>query len=286
MQNQQIFQDQTEIARLAVQNRLLSAYESGAVEQIFAAGSNWSVLDIGCNDGLKTVHRFSNPAITHVVGLEYNPNLAKDAQSRYGNEKFSFHACDVENAVFSEQLRETCSQRGIEGFDVIYLSFVLMHLRQPEQLLRRLKPFLKDSGCLLIIEPNDRASRLEPDPEGLLTAFLDILEQDKYAGNRRTGADLIPMLREAGYRNEKIWQEAIGAEAGEREKKQDIFQTFFSYLPEDVVLLRQSEPEDGRYLAWEQWLRQNFENLRQAVTQDAAHIHMGVRMISCRKGEA
>ena len=46
MQNQFIFQEQAEIKRLAVQNRLLSLYEAPVVEQLLSGGSGWTVLDI------------------------------------------------------------------------------------------------------------------------------------------------------------------------------------------------------------------------------------------------
>ena len=104
-----------------------------------------------------------------------------------------------------------------------------MHLFSPEQLLRQLKPFLKDNGCLLIIEPNDSASRLKPDPNRLLPQFLKILNQDKYAGNRQVGARLPQLLQQVGYCEIKNWNDVISAKDGETEKKQDIFQTFFHH---------------------------------------------------------
>lgn len=284
MLSQHVFQDQTEIQRLAVQNRLLSLYEADAVQALLSAGDGWTVLDIGCNDGQKTVHRFSSPAISRVIGLEYNEALARSAQDRYGNETFSFYSCDVEAPDFPTRLEAICRQNRIEGFDVIYLSFVLMHLSRPEQILARLKSFLKDTGCLLVIEPNDPASRLEPDPDGLLPEFLHILAQDRYAGNRRTGAHLPQLLAQAGYESLKIWHEAISAGTEEQEKKQEIFQTFFSYLPEDVALLCRLEPEDPRYRLWRRWLAEHFETLRYAVLRQDARIRMGVQMISCSKG--
>ena len=46
------------------------------------------MLDIGCNDGMKTVERFSSEAVSRVLGLEYNEKLATKAQQSYGNEKY------------------------------------------------------------------------------------------------------------------------------------------------------------------------------------------------------
>ena len=71
-------------------------------------------------------------------------------------------------------------------FDLICLSFVLMHLHDGEKLLRTLKNFLKKGGVNFITESNDRISTLAPDEKNLLGQFLDILKEDKYAGKRET----------------------------------------------------------------------------------------------------
>ena len=76
MQNQQIFEEKKEIKRLGVQNSLLSAYELPVFAQLFSEKQEIVVLDIGCNDGSKTVERFSSDKVTRVIGLEYNTELA------------------------------------------------------------------------------------------------------------------------------------------------------------------------------------------------------------------
>ena len=106
MKSQLVFQEKTEMERLRVQNSLLSCYEAPVFAQIFSERQNISVLDIGCNDGTKTVERFSSDAVSRVIGLEYNEELAQKAQKKYGNEKFSFYHVDVETEDFSKRLCE------------------------------------------------------------------------------------------------------------------------------------------------------------------------------------
>lgn len=60
------------------------------VRAFFKGKSELSVLDIGCNDGARTFHRFSDDRISRVIGLEYNQQLVERANSQYGNTKFSF----------------------------------------------------------------------------------------------------------------------------------------------------------------------------------------------------
>ena len=51
MNSQLIFQDETEMRRLRVQNTLLAYYEEPILAALFSSASDMTVLDVGCNDG-------------------------------------------------------------------------------------------------------------------------------------------------------------------------------------------------------------------------------------------
>lgn len=281
MQSQLVFESKAEIERLRVQNDLLSGCEAPVLAQLLSGRQSLSVLDIGCNSGRKTVERFSSPAVSRVIGLEYHPALAEQAQRQFGDAVFSFFPMDVEAADFSAQLRTVMQKTGVAAFDVICLSFLLMHLSDPGRLLRALRPFLSPGGKLLIIEANDSACTLEPDPEGLLDAFLGILRDDPYSGNRRIGAELPGLLTACGYGSGKVWQEAISAGREDRTKKQAIYTTFFSYLPEDVRLLLEANPENRTYRTWSDWLERNGDTMKQLILGEDSVISMGIRILTC-----
>lgn len=285
MQSQLVFQEKNEIRRLRVQNELLSCYEAPILTQIFSEERNLSVLDIGCNDGQKTVERFSSESVSHVIGLEYNEKLAKKAQKTYGNEHFSFYPLDVEAAGFAERLHNIMNEKQIDGFDVIYLSFVLMHLSDVKGLLLDLYPFLKENGKLFIVEANDAASTLNNDEKGLLGEFLEMLKKDKYSGNRAVGATICEVLSDCGYRDICVWHDAVSAAEGEKEKKKAIFTTFFSYLSEDILLLLDAEPDNEEYRSWSHWLDLNYKTLKRLILQEKSVISMGMKILTCTKGK-
>ena len=285
MQSQLVFQEKNEIRRLRVQNELLSCYEAPILTQIFSEERNLSVLDIGCNDGQKTVERFSSESVSQVIGLEYNEKLAEKAQKTYGNEHFSFYPLDVEAAGFAERLHNIMNEKQIDGFDVIYLSFVLMHLSDVKGLLLDLYPFLKENGKLFIVEANDAASTLNNDEKGLLGEFLEMLKKDKYSGNRAVGATICEVLSDCGYRDICVWHDAVSAAEGEKEKKKAIFTTFFSYLSEDILLLLDAEPDNEEYRSWSHWLDLNYKTLKRLILQEKSVISMGMKILTCTKGK-
>lgn len=280
-----IFQDNQEIARLAVQNRLLKAYEQPVYDRVMAGRSNLKLLDIGCNNGSKTVDRFTGENFSRVIGLEYHPNLAAQARQAYGNDRFTFYHCDVEESGFARRLAFLMKQTGVAAFDIIHISYVLLHLKNPGALLRILRGFLAPGGRLIVVESNDSVSGVCPDPNHLFRGFLDILYRDPFSGDRDCGAKLPALLAECGYRRIALESAAIRAGEGETQKKRDIFYAFFSYLPQDVLLLQRQEPRNDRYAAWAAYLEEHFEALRNLILDQNTRVSMGVSIVTCSGDE-
>ncbi len=295
MKNQAVYEDIIERERLSVQNALLSEYEMPILSGIFSEKKGLYVLDIGCSDGEKTVARFSSDAVSSAVGIEYNDASVRRANEKFGGGKFSFYCCDVETDRLSVLLsklthrdRSASDGRGenFRGFDVIYMSFVLMHLRDGKALLTRLKPYLADGGTLLIIDADDGMSTLTPDDGGLLPEFLSMLSEDRYGGRRDSGRIIPDLLAECGYTGitEKCGGVFAGRGSDNRKKKEAIFRTYFSFLPEDVkILLRDEKNEKEKYESWKKWLDVNYRKLHREIVSDESEIFMGTRMITCRK---
>lgn len=284
MLTQEIFTDKKELERLRVQSRLITPYEGPAVERLLAGRQGLRVLDLGCNSGGKTHRYFSSPAVSAVLGLEFNPKLAEEAQRVYGSDIFHFFSCDCGSASSAGRIRSIMAQCGIESFDIIYLSFVLMHLPEAESVLKMLRDFLAPGGVLLIAEPHDGASVLTGEGNLLLQEFLAVLARDPYAGNRAFGAKVPELLSRCGYLPE-IENEEIRALPGDTQKKQDIYTTFFTYLEDDLDLLLHSDPENSSLCRDAAWLRENLPSLRAAILSNETEITMGFRVLTAQRCE-
>ncbi len=276
-----VFENNLELDRLAIQNRLLRECEEPVYRQVLAGRTGVRLLDIGCNNGSKTVDRFSGPEIARVMGLEYHGALAERAQAQYGGGRFSFYGCDVEAPDFPRRLAALMAAEGIEAFDVMYASFVLMHLKDPAAVLAALRPFLAKGGRLIVEEADDGASRLAPDEARLFQEFVRMLAEDPYSGNRQCGRQMAGWLEAGGYREIVQYPACVRAGGRQLEKKRDIFETFFSYLPQDMALLRQESPENGRYAACAAWLDRYYDELRQEALSEETTLTLGVKLITC-----
>lgn len=280
MSGMEVFQDSNERHRLTVQNRLLKQYERPVLSRLISGRTGLRVLDVGCNDGSKTAEWFSCGNVERVVGLEYHEELAAEARRCHGNGKFVFMPCDVESEDFPERLCRAMEQWKIEAFDLLYLSFVLMHLENPALLLKKLRRFLAPGGQIIVVEANDSASRLEPDPHCLLKGFLDILSCDPYGGDRQCGKTVPELLKKSGYGNISVESMTVDAREGEVRKKHDIFESFFSYLPQDLAVLRQKEADDSRLRDSRKWIESNYGELRKLVLSERAAISMGISIVT------
>ena len=87
-------------------------------------------------------------------------------------------------------------QEKIDAFDIIHCSFVLMHTERPEDILKKLRPFLAEDGKLIVIEADDMESSMVPDTKGLFQKFLELLLNDPYAGKRTRSTSASAVIRQ------------------------------------------------------------------------------------------
>lgn len=275
-----VFLDETERKRLETQGRLLSGYEQPIYQRVIAGRSGLTLLDVGCNNGWKTKERFFNKDFQKIIGIDCLGALVERAKEKFEDEVFSFYTCDVTEENFAENLRQIMQKENVRAFDVIHCSFILLHTRKPEDILKRLKEFLTPGGKLIIIEADDTESVMHPDQDGLFRKWVEILSTDPYAGNRKMGVELPGLLSDSGYSDIKSECTKVCSSGKEKQKKEDIFEIFCSYLPEDLALLKK---QNSRYEKEWEWAQKNFDKLHEQLTGDATEISMGVRICTCTK---
>ena len=277
---QNVFLDEVELKRLMVQGRLLSEYEQPIYQKVIDGRKGLTLLDVGCNNGWKTKERFSDKNFKKIIGIDCLDLLVEQARKQFGNEVLSFYACDVATEDFAEKLQQIMQKENIPAFDIIHCSFMLMHTKEQEEILRRLKAFLAPGGKLIAIEPDDTTSYMNPDPDGIYREFLQVLSADPYAGKRNMGAELPGLFANSGYTDIELECSEIASSGNEITKKEHIFDTFCSYLQEDLILLRQGA-EGGAYQKEWEWVQKNFEKLRQLMTGEASTVSMRVKIYTC-----
>ena len=158
-------------------------------DTVYPAGSR--VLEAGCGVGAQTVILTANSPQAHFTSIDASPvsvAAAQAAVARAGFGNVSFQVADIFQLPFPEA-----------SFDHVFVCFVLEHLREPEEALRRLRAVLKPGGTLTVIEGDHGSTFFHPRSEAAWRTIQCLIDvQAAMGGNALIGRELFPLLLGAG----------------------------------------------------------------------------------------
>ncbi|CAG4910331.1 class I SAM-dependent methyltransferase [Paraburkholderia gardini] len=151
------------------------------------AGAAGSLLELGLGHGY-TTDIFSRRFQRHVV-LEGSPAVIRNFRDRHPDCR-----AQIVETYFEEFSTE-------ERFDVIVMGFILEHVDDPLQILRRYRSFLAPGGKIFLAVPNAEVlNRKLGHLAGLLDEMTILSENDRVLGHKRyyTVSSLNAEVSEAG----------------------------------------------------------------------------------------
>jgi SAM-dependent methyltransferase len=162
--------------------------------------ATWSVLDVGCGEGLFTREIMRRYPGASAVGIDVDAAAIAVA---------SVHAPAAANARF----RVHDIRRPVEdgtGFDVIVMWMVLPHLADREAALSNVAAVLRPGGTVLLGNVPDESLRLDhPAAAGLMAAGQQLV---RHLGLSGVEDALAPLLHEVGF--DDVTTEVLGYPMG------------------------------------------------------------------------
>lgn len=116
------------------------------------------VADLGCGSGDVTLQLARIVAPGQAIGIdkdEVKLGLAREAAAADGIENATFHALDLHEWI------EPAS------YDAVYTRFVLQHLKDPAEMLKRMWASVRAGGSLIVEDADLDSWASDPDCEGL-----------------------------------------------------------------------------------------------------------------------
>ena len=267
-----IFDTDYEIERLNAQEELLWKAQERIYDS-FLNGKDMVILDIGCSDGYKTVKEFDRDNVKKVLALDYAAEAVAKAKANCGSEKFCFEMGNVEDADFEDRLIDLMKKNDIEAFDVVHLSLVVLHLKNPVNLFTLLRRYIKKDGRIVIVEADDDKAVLSPD-DYYLRKYNSLLKLDPYMGNRECASNMYIWLNKAGYCS--IHDTYVYAQGKDTATKKAMFDIYFSSLPVDFEDLCIDDPSNEGYRMAKDWLDENIDNIYEYLLQEKTVFSFGV----------
>ena len=269
--------------RLSVQQQILKPYNDKIFHRLLDDKKDIEVLDVGSNNG-NTIMRSVVPTydIKHIIGLEYSDKVYQKSLQYVGSTPFKPYQTDVEAEDFVNTLKSICEENNIEGFDLIFVSFLLLHLKKPGILIRKIRRFLKPDGYIFIRDVDDLQIVSYPDNKRIVKTFKDIDAKLAHTGYRRMGRELYTHLKQAEYHDIEIIGEDISTIGRDYDERMDLMDMNFSYIKENVVdMITPGKPSkfDG-YLTW---VEDHYDDLEALFADSTYYFKVGLVAIIAKK---
>ena len=225
--------------RLSIQSN--NAYLSDM--NVLAGYGGGIVLDVGAAFGTVTVSRFSDEKYSKVYGFDRSVKCVEYA-NLHSSDKFEFFVADLEASDFRSNMQSFMRERGIKGFDIIFSSLVLHHLKDPELALRNLRRLLVKGGIIIVRGSDDGTKAAYPDPRGMLKTIVDKTLACPNTSDRLNGRKIYSWLIESGFSDVEMFSFMRDTSRMDMDDREDLFRESFSYRLNYFRKEWESHPED------------------------------------------
>ena len=278
-------EDNKEKRRLKTQQNLLKEFDASTYKKVIESYDDLYVLDIGSNNGDFIMDRMGkSDKIRLLVGLEVDSASVEQANKKYGVEgKIAFYTQNIEDSSLQDKIEDILDSFGVERFNVINISMVLLHLKTPYRLLKALRGFLAKGGIIIIKDIDDGLNLAYPDEDGSFERVIGICAKNETSGYRYSGRQIYTLLKHAGYvdvRLEKMGLNTMGMDYDERSA---FFDTYFSFIIEDLKFMAEKYPNDKKIKEDYEWYSKNYETMEERFQSDDFFFNLGFVMYTAKK---
>lgn len=233
LQNKYNVCEDVERMRMQKQVKITRKFDQEIYERLFDAYPHAIVLDVGSNDGSLILDRTKCKSIDTIIGLEYNQELVNDANAKKVS-NFTSIQCNLESDDFDIRLKSIMDEKGIEKFDIIHLSFICMHLKNPAKILKILREHLSERGIIFIKDIDDGQVFCFPDKNRYFEKIQKISLKSRTSGFRFSGRQIYTMLVDNNYKDIDLVKSGFCTVGLDNEEKEDLFEMNFSFILEDL----------------------------------------------------
>lgn len=256
---------ESEINRLISQEKLFEKFDGDLFEKVVLSKENPVVLDIGSNTGTITLQRLSKfENIKKIVGVELVEEAVDYAnQNSNDNGRACYYQADVEADDFADKLCDIMIEQGIDGFDIVIVSMVILHLEKPRKMLSVVHDYMKKGGTIIIRDVDDGFTHAYPDPNGDFARAIAKCNELKTCGFRQSGRRIYDELKKADFSNIQLKKFGMPNTLFDSRQKSQMFDVYFSFIKEDTIAESKIFENDQHKLDDARWIESHYDDMKE-----------------------
>lgn len=164
-------------------------------KQNIQQNKNYSILDIGCSNGYNTMLTFKKFTCSKILGIDIDNERILNAVLNNHYDNFSFKRIDILKVDINEFIKK------YGKFDIIYCSYVIQYIKNPQLFLLQCRKLLKKNGVIFIKASDDNGKISYPHSE-ILNEVIQLYS--KYiapSAERFCASKCYSWLQTCGYRD-------------------------------------------------------------------------------------
>lgn len=258
-----------ELRRLEIQSQNAARTDRVALDwlcaqKLWPEDEKLCVLDLGSAYGFVAADRFGNdPRVEKVLCVDFNARVIERARILFAeNPKMIFEVIDVESDSFESDLRALMEKHGIGKFHIVFSALLLLHLRDPNRVLRKVRR-LTEPGAAIIVRGSDDGSKLCYPHAELMDEIIRRCAELPEASDRYNGRKLFAQLSNSGFRNVRMFSTMTDLSEFDFDGRTALFAESFAYRADAFRRRAEAAPNDSLRKSEYQWIcnaLEEFEN--------------------------
>lgn len=218
-----------ELRRLEVQCKNTKACDDAVLGEVVNTLDRplW-ILDLGCAYNYVGNSRFGPMENVKVLGIDISEKCLEYAVQHSDPDKFVFRHLDLEDDRMTQNLQAIMEELGIERFDVMFGALLLLHLKKPVTVLKKLRRFLADDGYM-VIRGSDDGSVIAYNDDGLVDQIIEKCHTTVGFSDRQNGRKLYGQLESAGFKDIHVRTFIKDVSGKDVDERDEIFFERFAY---------------------------------------------------------
>lgn len=239
--------------RLNLQTKYGNAFTTNVLESVFSDLDDDNVVfDLGCFNGssTKTFFKDYESKCKKIIGIDFVESAIEEANKDTRNGKYKFLFADLESSKLESVLKDCLDSENKKFVDVIFISYVMLHLQNPQKLLKTVSKFSNENTIIIIKDAEDALKICHPHNEILqeeIELYAKIRNMSRFS-DRFIGRKIPKMLMDAGFKNITCFQPKSTTLGKSLEERRDLYKVLFSFREHPKFAESKADSEEFKEL--------------------------------------